>query len=183
MADCYETSHASARGRPAIPPGPLRLRPRPGPGRPSPPPPGATRQARCARWPAPPRGPAARARPGIRPRPARQPADPGWSCGARSIPLSASPAIRPISQATPVMPPPPRTSERVSMTFFYTNPPSTPIRASAGWRRDRQSKAFPHRVPVLGAILSAGPGSSVRMRPRTHRLRAKRTKTLSLHPL
>lgn len=42
------------------------------------------------------------------------------SAAARSIPISASPAIRPVSQAMPVIPPPPRTSARLSMTVIYT---------------------------------------------------------------
>jgi hypothetical protein len=47
------------------------------------------------------------------------------SAAARSMPSPASPAIRPVSQAMPVTPPPPRTSARLSMTVIYT-PRRTP---------------------------------------------------------
>jgi hypothetical protein len=47
------------------------------------------------------------------------------SAAARSMPSPASPAIRPVSQAMPVTPPPPRTSARLSMTVIYT-PERTP---------------------------------------------------------
>jgi hypothetical protein len=92
--------------RPARLSGPRPLRPRPGPGRPSPLLPGARRPARCSRWPAWPRGPAARARPGLRPRPARQPAgrarhqgphapaDPGGGLGIRRRELSLVQRLR-----------------------------------------------------------------------------------------
>ncbi len=42
------------------------------------------------------------------------------SAAARSMPSPVSPAIRPVSQAMPVTPPPPRTSARLSMTVIYT---------------------------------------------------------------
>jgi len=48
------------------------------------------------------------------------------SAAARLMPSPASPAIRPVSQATPVTPPPPRTSARLSMTVFYTSPTTAP---------------------------------------------------------
>jgi hypothetical protein len=42
------------------------------------------------------------------------------------MPSPASPVIKPISQATPVTPPPPRTSLRLPMSVFYTNPVHRP---------------------------------------------------------
>ena len=45
------------------------------------------------------------------------------SAAMRSMPSPASPAISPVSQATPVIPPPPRTSARPSMTSFIPAEP------------------------------------------------------------
>ena len=42
------------------------------------------------------------------------------SAAARLMPSPASPAIKPVSQAMPVTPPPPRTSAQLSMAVIYT---------------------------------------------------------------
>jgi len=59
--------------------------------------------------------------------PATEPADVPMitPAAARSMPSPASPAIRPVSQAMPVTPPPPRTSARLSVTVIHP-PQRTP---------------------------------------------------------
>ena len=54
--------------------------------------------------------------------PATEPADVPMitSAAARSMPSPASPAIKPVSQAMPVTPPPLRTSARLSTRVIYT---------------------------------------------------------------
>ena len=75
------------------------------------------------------------------------------SAAARSMPRPA-PAIRPVSQATPATPPPPRISARLSMTSLYTNPAHRLEMA-----RYRQHTAVqPRDLPLedaAGAIASA----------------------------
>jgi len=78
------------------------------------------------------------------------------SAAARSMPRSASPAIRPVSQAMPVTPPPPRTSARLPMTYFCPNP------EPGGGGMTENSRNLAARGPVVVRRRGVHPDVAVR---------------------